>query len=97
MNPKVALVILIVLVVLACVALGLTFTADGMDDFGESSGKPEDSDWSETLTDKLMKEVVITPSLARSQTTEPDEDDVQEKSKLLKKVDSVQGSSCSCP
>ena len=77
MNPKVALVILIVLVVLACVALGLTFTADGMDDFGESSGKPEDSNWSETLTEKMMKEVVISPSLARAQTTEPDADGVQ--------------------
>jgi len=61
MNPRVALVILIVLVVFAIFVLGLSIEGGGLGDSRNSDSDPEDSDWSTALGEKLLIEEAFGP------------------------------------
>lgn len=60
MNPRVALVILILLAIVAVFVLGLSIEGGGL---GQSrgAGSPEDSDWSKDIADLLLTEKVFGP------------------------------------
>ena len=71
MNPRVALVILILLAIVAVFVLGLSIEGGGL---GQSrgAGSPEDSDWSKDIADLLLIEEVFGPEQLADLSTDGD-------------------------